>query len=169
MPNVVSLFCYPPGTGVKQGALCYEDSPTAGNAQCTFNCVNVTQVDGDVFYPLVSTQQYSSISYFESCVTFWQGCTSSLLSTYTPFLSACVTGGTQESMIPLPSGIISSSTGSHATITTTASSALQTPATAGSSAGTPTATGGSNDARERLVGRILLCTLLAIWALLVAM
>lgn len=28
--------------------------PTAGNAQCTFDCVNVTRTDGSVFYPAVS-------------------------------------------------------------------------------------------------------------------
>jgi len=43
-----------PPVGVKTSAECYQDSPTAGNAQCTFNCVNVTKVDGTVFYPLVS-------------------------------------------------------------------------------------------------------------------
>lgn len=43
-----------PPVGVKTSAECYQDSPTAGNAQCTFNCVNVTKLDGTVFYPLVS-------------------------------------------------------------------------------------------------------------------
>jgi hypothetical protein len=40
--------------GVNQSALCYQDSPTAGNAQCTYDCVNVTTLNGSSFYPLVS-------------------------------------------------------------------------------------------------------------------
>ena len=48
-----SLAGVPP-VGLKTSAECYQDSPTAGNAQCTFNCVNVTKLDGTVFYPLVS-------------------------------------------------------------------------------------------------------------------
>ncbi|PMD60795.1 uncharacterized protein K444DRAFT_629266 [Hyaloscypha bicolor E] len=44
--------CEAPPYGVKQGALCWQDSPTAGDAQCTFDCVNVTAVNGSTFYPV---------------------------------------------------------------------------------------------------------------------
>ena len=42
--------------GVKQGALCWQESATAGNAACTFDCVNVTALNGTVFYPVVWPQ-----------------------------------------------------------------------------------------------------------------
>jgi len=44
-----------PPVGIKSGASCYQDSPTAGNAQCTFNCVSVVKHDGTTFYPLGCT------------------------------------------------------------------------------------------------------------------
>ncbi|KAK0640635.1 hypothetical protein B0T16DRAFT_418231 [Cercophora newfieldiana] len=41
-----------PPLGSKLNAKCWEESPTAGNAQCTVDCVNVTTSNGTVFYPL---------------------------------------------------------------------------------------------------------------------
>ncbi len=39
--------------GVKSDALCWQESFTSANAQCTVDCVNVTKTDGSVFYPVV--------------------------------------------------------------------------------------------------------------------
>lgn len=47
-----SLAGVPP-IGVKWSAGCYEDSPTAGNAQCVADCVEVTALNGSSFYPMV--------------------------------------------------------------------------------------------------------------------
>jgi len=41
-----------PPVGVKTSAQCYQDSPTTGNGQCTFDCVAVTKADGSSFYPV---------------------------------------------------------------------------------------------------------------------
>jgi len=51
-----------PPVGVKTSALCYQDSPTAGNAQCTFDCVAVTKLDGSSFYPVGCSSSSSSSS-----------------------------------------------------------------------------------------------------------
>jgi hypothetical protein len=45
-----SLAPIPP-VGSKVGAQCWEDSPTAGNAQCTVDCVSVTALNGSVIFP----------------------------------------------------------------------------------------------------------------------
>jgi hypothetical protein len=49
-----SLANYPP-IGSKGGALCYQDSVEAGNAQCTADCVSVTALNGSTFYPAVGS------------------------------------------------------------------------------------------------------------------
>jgi len=49
----VSLAGVPP-IGVKFNALCWQSSATAGDAQCTFDCVSVIRADGTSFYPVVS-------------------------------------------------------------------------------------------------------------------
>lgn len=49
-----------PPVGVKTAAKCYQDSATAGNAQCTFDCVLVTKLDGSSFYPLGCSSSSSS-------------------------------------------------------------------------------------------------------------
>ncbi|KAH8767158.1 hypothetical protein BGZ57DRAFT_856009 [Hyaloscypha finlandica] len=41
-----------PPIGIKD-AFCWESSPTAGDAQCTFDCVAVTAANGTTFFPLV--------------------------------------------------------------------------------------------------------------------
>ncbi|KIY00718.1 uncharacterized protein Z520_03383 [Fonsecaea multimorphosa CBS 102226] len=40
-----------PPVGLKY-AYCWESSPTAGDAQCTYNCVAVTAANGTTFYPV---------------------------------------------------------------------------------------------------------------------
>jgi hypothetical protein len=47
-----SLASYPP-IGIKDGAICYQDSADAGNAQCSADCVSVTALNGTTFYPAV--------------------------------------------------------------------------------------------------------------------
>ncbi|RFU23608.1 hypothetical protein B7463_g12730, partial [Scytalidium lignicola] len=47
----IAMMSAPP-YGVKQAALCWQDSATAGDAQCTFDCVNVTASNGSIFYPV---------------------------------------------------------------------------------------------------------------------
>jgi len=42
-----------PNAGTNVWPSFYEDSPTAGNAQCACDCVNITTLDGTVFYLLV--------------------------------------------------------------------------------------------------------------------
>jgi len=51
-----------PPVGVKTDALCYQDSPTSHNAQCTFNCVSVKRLDGSSFYPVGCTSSSSTSS-----------------------------------------------------------------------------------------------------------
>lgn len=46
-----SLADVPP-LGLKY-TYCWESSPTAGDAQCTYNCVRVTAANGTSFYPVV--------------------------------------------------------------------------------------------------------------------
>ncbi len=41
-----------PPIGVKTGAFCWQDSSTAGNAQCTLDCVAVTALNGSSVYPV---------------------------------------------------------------------------------------------------------------------
>lgn len=50
-----SLAPVPP-FGVKQGALCWQESADAGNAACTFDCVKVTALNGSTIYPVVRAQ-----------------------------------------------------------------------------------------------------------------
>ncbi|KAE9374878.1 hypothetical protein N431DRAFT_222808 [Stipitochalara longipes BDJ] len=38
---------------ISGGALCYQDSPTAGNAQCTYDCVSVKALNGSTLYPML--------------------------------------------------------------------------------------------------------------------
>lgn len=114
-----NLFCYPSGTANdKQDASCYQDSPTAGNAQCTSNCVNVTRVDGSVFYPL--------------------GCVSSAL-TLQPSASACSLNSNNATPT-LPAGIIKSSDSTTSTTSksqsTTSSSSAAAASTSHKSSGT---------------------------------
>src|ERR1700744_4222041 len=49
---LVSLADVPP-VGNKY-TYCWESSPTASDAQCTYNCVAVTAANGTTFYPVVS-------------------------------------------------------------------------------------------------------------------
>jgi len=58
-----------PPVGVKTDAKCWQESPTAGNAQCVFNCVAVTKLDGTKFYPLGCTSASSSSSTASSTST----------------------------------------------------------------------------------------------------
>jgi len=51
-----------PPVGVKTDAFCYQDSATAGNAQCTFNCVSVQKLDGSSIFPVGCSSASSSSS-----------------------------------------------------------------------------------------------------------
>jgi hypothetical protein len=48
-----SLAGVPP-YGVKTDAICWQSNATSGDAQCTYNCVDVTAANGTTFFPLVS-------------------------------------------------------------------------------------------------------------------
>lgn len=50
--DIVSSLTDVPPVGLKY-AYCWESSPTAGDAQCTYNCVSVTAANGTTFYPVV--------------------------------------------------------------------------------------------------------------------
>jgi len=60
-----------PPTGVKIDAKCYQDSPTAGNAQCVFNCVAATKLDGSVFYPVGCTSASSAVPSSSASTPAW--------------------------------------------------------------------------------------------------
>jgi len=51
-----------PPVGVKTGAVCYQDNAWAGNAQCVYNCVLATKLDGKKFYPVGCTSASSSVA-----------------------------------------------------------------------------------------------------------
>jgi hypothetical protein len=76
-----------PPVGVKVNALCYQDSATAGNAACTFNCVSVQKLDGSIFYPVGCTTASSSSSTASSTssskTTYWSSATSGSASVKT--------------------------------------------------------------------------------------
>jgi hypothetical protein len=50
--------------GDKISAFRWQSSPTAGDAQCTFDCVAVTAANGTTFYPLVSSVELYCLDRF---------------------------------------------------------------------------------------------------------
>jgi hypothetical protein len=61
-----SLAEYPP-VGIKDDALCYEDTDDSGNAQCTADCVAVTALNGSSFYPVVCPIRRPSLEIGNAC------------------------------------------------------------------------------------------------------
>ena len=53
--HIISLAGVPP-IGVKADAECWEETPSSGNAQCTFDCVSVTLMNGSMVYPVVRSK-----------------------------------------------------------------------------------------------------------------
>jgi len=102
-----------PPVGVKTDALCYQDSTTAGNAQCTFNCVSVEKLDGSSFYPVGCTSQSSS-SISRSSTSKSNGSSSSKTGS-----SISTTSGSASSTT---SSSVSSGHSTHMTYSTTTTS-----------------------------------------------
>jgi len=91
-----------PPVSVKSNAQCYQDSPTAGNGQCTFDCVAVIKADGTSFYPV--------------------GCsTASVSSSGAPVTTSSTSSESPSSTVSTTSGSSQSLTDGDSTTTTTSS------------------------------------------------
>ncbi|OAP60094.1 hypothetical protein AYL99_05096 [Fonsecaea erecta] len=100
-----------PPVGLKY-AYCWESSPTAGDAQCTFNCVAVTAANGTTFYPVGCNGTDSTTT----------TSTTALSSTGTPSSSSLSSFGPSPSQT---GSATSSATSSAATSQSTSNAAMK--------------------------------------------